>query len=881
VDKGYELYCLADPHFYDSPTLVRGNDVDFALAGTPAPEGWERYHRDDWVVYKPLGVLVPPQGWKIHASACLDNAEEILSVIWEYCIPRRISFKFIRSQQLLFLRNAKYASRDGSGKFVTIYPSDETELEAILEDLTPRLDGQTGPYILSDLRYGAGPLYVRYGAFVDRYCVGADGELESAIADANGQLVPDQRGPTFSIPDWVTLPDCLEPHLVARTSAIVEQIPYMIERAMHFSNAGGVYAGVDERSGERVVLKEARPHAGLGLDRNDAVTRLHRERDVLERLAGLDQVPRLHDFFTLGEHHFLVQELVDGTLLSALVGERNPINRPDADDTELVAEYTSWAVELCALVERAIAGIHGRGIVIGDLHPSNMLVREDGRVALIDWEVASNATDERRLALGAAGFMAPSDRRGLDVDRYALACLRLFMFMPLTALFSFDPAKVHQLAAQILEIFPVPGEFLEEAVRIVIGDEATRDAQPRNGRHQPRIDADPAGWRRARDSMAAAILASATPDRKDRLFPGDIKQFETGGLNIANGAAGVLYALAQTGAGRHPEHEDWLVRRALDPLPGTRIGFYDGLHGVAHVLDRLERRSDALDVLDICSRVLDGKLEKLGLDLYGGLAGIGLNLAYFAEATDDSSLWKAAYRVADIIADRLGDDEDVALTSGGEHPYAGLTRGSSGPALFFLRLYEHTGYDLLLDLAATALRQDLRRCVRRDDDGTLEVNEGWRTRPHLADGSVGIGFVLDEYLTRRWHESLAESAARIRRAAEVQFYNQPGLFYGRAGMILYLSRTHPPGTAAARDPVVAAQVRRLAWHALSYQSQLAFPGEQLMRLSMDLSSGNAGVMLALGAALHDEPVHLPFLGPLSARLLERSQGLVLDDEGRG
>jgi hypothetical protein len=32
-----------------------------------------------------------------------------------------------------------------------------------------------------------------------------------------------------------------------------------------------------------------------------------------------------------------------------------------------------------------------------------------------------------------------------------------------------------------------------------------------------------------------------------------------------------------------------------------------------------------------------------------------------------------------------------------------------------------------------------------------------------------------------------------------------------------------------------------------------------MRLSMDLASGTAGVMLALGAALHDEPVQLPFL----------------------
>src|SRR5207302_8983754 len=86
-------------------------------------------------------------------------------------------------------------------------------------------------------------------------------------------------------------------------------------------------------------------------------------------------------------------------------------------------------------------------------------------------------------------------------------------------------------------------------------------------------------------------------------------------------------------------------------------------------------------------------------------------------------------------------------------------------------------------------------------------------------------------------------------------------FYGRAGMILYLSRGLAPG-AGGRDPVVAGHIRRLGWHALAYRGNLAFPGEQLLRLSMDLASGTAGVLLALGAALGDGAVELPFLGPL-------------------
>jgi hypothetical protein len=208
------------------------------------------------------------------------------------------------------------------------------------------------------------------------------------------------------------------------------------------------------------------------------------------------------------------------------------------------------------------------------------------------------------------------------------------------------------------------------------------------------------------------------------------------------------------------------------------------------VLDCLGRRGDALKLLEICVDELRGKLGRfLRMDLYGGLAGIGLNLLHFWTVTGDPSLRDAALEVAEIVAGRLGEEDSVATVSGGEHPYAGLLRGSSGPALLFLRLYEEMGDGALLDLAATALRQDLRRCILRPE-GDLQVNEGWRTMPYLTDGTVGIGYVLDDYLTHRQDERFEEAAAGIRKTAEVQFTVEPGLFYGRAGMILYLSASH-------------------------------------------------------------------------------------------
>jgi hypothetical protein len=474
-------------------------------------------------------------------------------------------------------------------------------------------------------------------------------------------------------------------------------------------------------------------------------------------------------------------------------------------------------------------------------------------VALIDFEIADDLDSGRRPALGAPGFAAPRDRTGADIDRYALACLRLALFLPLEPLLALDRAKAAHLADIATEIFPVPLGWFDDAVDVIARAPATPAARrPRLEPDRPGAD----GWREIRASIAGAILHSATPARHDRLFPGDILQFHTGGLNIANGAAGVLYALDVTGAGRHHDLEEWLIRRTERPEQGTRLGFYDGLHGIAHVLAHLGHHDEAGRLIDIC---LGDRWETLGDDLYAGAAGMGLNLAHLADTLGDAALSDAAARATQLVADRLGAIEDVPTISGGEHPYAGLLRGSAGRALLFIRMYERTGEPALLDHAATALHQDLRRCVRREQDGQLHVDEGTRTLPYLATGSVGIGLVLDRYLAHRTDDRLAEAAEAIHDAARPVFCVQAGLFNGRAGMVLYLSDgrspEEPAGTSAAE------QIRRLDWHAMAFGDHVAFPGDGLLRLSMDLATGGAGVLLALGAALHDRPVHLPFLGP--------------------
>ncbi|WP_330281189.1 class III lanthionine synthetase LanKC [Streptomyces sp. NBC_00588] len=850
MDKRYEVYALADRHFYETPDrLVAGGrqeERSFETARRRVPEGWASGRIGDWLALTPLGadgtpLPGPAQGWKIHASATRADAERVAATVWDYCVPRRIPFKFVPAPHLLHLRNTKYAGRDTSGKFVTVYPADEEQLHRVLRELGRLLEGCEGPYILTDLRWYDGPLYVRYGAFARTFTVDERGSLVPAVRDGEGRLVPDRRAPSFQVPEWVTLPAFLAPHLAARNTTTVGELPYRIEKALHFSNGGGVYAGTDTRDGSRVVLKEGRPHAGLAADGADAITRLRREKEALERVAGTGVVPEVRDWFTLGDHRFLVMDFVEGRPLNSMFAERHPLLTPDPDP-DAIARYTAWAVRIHGAVERAVQALHERGLVFNDLHVFNIMVApDDESVFLIDFEAAAPAAENGRQVVAHPGFFAPPDRTGTDVDRYALACLRLALFLPVTTLFVVDRGKAAHLAEVIAEQFPdVPREFLDEAVA-----EITRDA----GVGAPAF-VRPSDWPRSRDSMVRAILASATPEREDRLFPGDIAQFEDGGgLGLAHGAAGVLYALAGTGAERYEEGERWLLDRTDPPPAGTPLGLYDGLAGVAHVLDRLGHRQRALDLV---GTILAERWQNLSWDLRGGLAGLGLVLGELADSTGESELRERAEEAADLLVRRLAEPRPEP-----RRRRAGLLRGATGPALFLLRQYERTGGERLLAAAREALSRDLECCVVQKSGG-LEVDEGWRTMPYLGDGSVGVGMVLDDFAAHADDAEFDTARAGILTAATSRFYAQPGLFQGRAGMILHLGRTTQP---AATDRRLAEQIDGLGWYAMAYEGQLAFPGHQMMRLSMDLATGTAGCLLALDAARSGD-AHLPFLPPL-------------------
>ncbi|MBD0706874.1 MULTISPECIES: class III lanthionine synthetase LanKC [unclassified Streptomyces] len=847
MDFRYFAFCQPGA-FYDVPDPDSGN-LDYAGTKAELPSGWTRHADSEWVVFHPPVLRLPEQGWKIHVSATPENAERIIEVVRGYCLPREVSFKFIRSESVLIRRNSKYGDRGSSGKFVTVYPRDEQHLAEILDELGALLEGEQGPYILSDLRWRSGPLYVRYGGFVAHLVRSPSGEMVHCIKDADGNWVPDVRGPGFRPPAWVELPECLQEAVAARNAGTLGDFPFRPTKAMHFSNGGGVYQATDTRSGDTVLLKEARPLAGLDASGADAVERLRKEHWALEHLAGLDFSPTLLDYRKGREHWFLVREYVDGKSLLGEVYKRNPLLSHEPCDDERLGEYARWALDVLGRVERAVDAMHERGVVFGDLHPNNVLVRPDGRIALIDLEASSEVEAGAHQAMAAPGFQAPSGYGGRDVDRYALGCLRLSVFLPLTQALPWDPAKTGQFIDLVTRLFPLPDDFGDE-VRRDLGPAAVAESPVVPRKLWPTDGFGTEGWPELRGRLADGILATATPGRTDRLYPGDIEQFhgEAGGANLAFGAAGVIWALARTGTDVPGGHLDWLSS-AVDRMKAPSPGFYDGLAGIAYVLDDLGRRDLAGGLLDRAESLVT---EDTDDTLFSGLSGLGLTLLHLADRWGESGPLERAEKLAERISGR-------AVRQVGPRRRPGLLHGASGSALFLLRLHERTGEAKYLDQAVHALRTDLADSGWSSAEESVR-EEAWRT-PVLAAGA-GIALVLDSVTAHVQDPELTRARSEFGERLATPFFAHAGLFTGRAGALLAVDRMRG---AEDRDEVVRSHLAALGWHAVSHDEAPAFLGDQCMRLSMDLATGSAGILLAVQSVLGDGEPGLPFLAKAGTR----------------
>lgn len=829
----YLAYCAPGSPFYDAPSP--GDDDLVAHAGT-APEGWRTEMNEQWHSWHPPGVNLPGQGWKIHVSATASNCRSILDRVLGYCRDNAVPVKFLRSTAVLASRNSKYGDRGSSGKFITVYPPEASRLGPILNDLDDLVGGEDGPSILSDLRWRRGPVYVRYGGFTLVYGRDAHGRHVPCITAPDGSLVPDERRPGFHPPAWVELPSVVQEAMRSRESGVLVDFPFTVDSALHFSNGGGVYRATDTRTGDTVLLKEGRPHAGLDETGSDAVARLATERDMLRRLEGAPGVPRVIEDRRGHEHQFLIRDFVEGVPLVQEIHRRNPA-LPGAESMDPDA-YTDWASSVLRQVQAGVDAMHERGVVFGDLHPGNIIVSSDGAVGFIDFESASLADDDRAQSIGAPGFRAPLGWSGRSVDDFALANLRLALFLPLTETLAWAPHLPEALARSIESIFPRAGALIEPAARFLRAP-GTTDEGP----------ASPVGNGPRGSALGRGVLSSATPERRDRLYPGDIGQFRspTAGLEFAFGAAGVQWAAHVTGQPVPRAHVEWL-RHTADDNEALGPGLFEGRAGIALALIAAGETDAGARHLDIAK---SHPVELMDGSLWRGIPGLGLCLADAGTDTAQVVALGAALR------DRVREESTGA---------PGLFEGGAGRALFFARLAALTADDEWIDDAVRQLDRDLGLLGWRPGVEP-DARSPWHN-PMLSGGAAGCALAAREILAHRQDDRLRALVEAVRDTSGPLcrgMLTHSGVLRGRAGTAMALRtlwRGEEMSDAAAGALRRLDDAMELSVVPLADGGALAF-GDMSLRLSADWATGAAGLQHA--CAVIDGGA--PLLPVLSASLL--------------
>src|SRR5437762_7721718 len=243
----YQLHALFHRDWYETSERYQPGNELLQIVRSFLPVTWRLVRGGPWFSVSPAGQTLPKQGWKIHVSATLSNCEQILRQTAAFCVEREVAFKFFLDTYCVRLCSSSIWPREGSSKFITIYPQNEQHFCEIIEALYIKLQHSTGPYILSDKRFkDSEVIYYRYGGITGINKVSVFGEQRPMLLSPQDELVPDRRTPYWNPPVWVTDPFELPPSEANKATGDEESVStlktgrYHIQDALKFSVRGGV-----------------------------------------------------------------------------------------------------------------------------------------------------------------------------------------------------------------------------------------------------------------------------------------------------------------------------------------------------------------------------------------------------------------------------------------------------------------------------------------------------------------------------------------------------------------------------------------------------------------------------------------------------------------
>jgi tRNA A-37 threonylcarbamoyl transferase component Bud32 len=154
-----------------------------------------------------------------------------------------------------------------------------------------------------------------------------------------------------------------------------------------------LYLAESEQAGALVVLKIARDQR-VENELDSSFRRFLQEYEIVQRIRH-PGVVRLYDLGVSDQHAYLVMEYFGAGDLRRRM--RAPISPRDA-------------LRIAVAIARALDGIHTAGVLHRDLKPGNVMLRDDGTLALIDKLMAKKPADRTQNALEAVAAIRAAAR---------------------------------------------------------------------------------------------------------------------------------------------------------------------------------------------------------------------------------------------------------------------------------------------------------------------------------------------------------------------------------------------------------------------------------------------------------------------------------------
>src|SRR5688572_31328161 len=222
-------------------------------------------------------------------------------------------------------------------------------------------------------------------------------------------------------------------------------------RVLHLIGEGGmsrVYLASRERDDEPLVVKILR--AEVTSD-PEALARFMDEYSLVERIQS-PHVARVFDHGTSEEHAYLVMEFFEGGDLQKRLGGKA---LPPAESLRMFRELMM-----------ALGDIHEKGILHRDLKPQNLMFRNDGSLAIVDFGIAKHvdAADMtgQGEVLGTPRYMSPEQVQGKALDmRTDIYSAGVLLYQMLTGKHLFDGSSAVEVALHHLN---TPAPALPEAL---------------------------------------------------------------------------------------------------------------------------------------------------------------------------------------------------------------------------------------------------------------------------------------------------------------------------------------------------------------------------------------------------------------------------------